>query len=155
MLLGLVYSLIFALFREAQLRTSDIPADPPADSCWGLDVSARSCCHCWVMSAIPTLQNWTLAYLWSVCQWIRLLLTFELNCWIPENAEGICSKEQFVNRFTYPCIFCFPLPLVGGGLEGRLQRLRTIVERRHWKIKATLNSAFIEERFSQIKIYVD
>lgn len=32
-LLGLVYSLIFALFREAQLRTSDIPVDPPADSC--------------------------------------------------------------------------------------------------------------------------
>jgi hypothetical protein len=65
---------------------------------------------------------------WCVCE----VLTRGLSC--PDNTEGSCSKEPFLNRSTSLHILSFPLPLVGGGLEGRLKHLRTIIKNRLWKI---------------------
>jgi hypothetical protein len=95
-----------------------------------LAVSARLCCvllssHYWVGLLI---------YLWSVCKWIELLLlTCELSYWFLDNADGICTKEPFLNRSTSPHILSFLLPLVDGGLEGRSKHLRTIIKSRRWK----------------------
>ena len=47
-----------------------------------------------------------LVYLWNICKWIELsLLTSELNCWFPDNADRICSEEPFVNRSTTHIFF--------------------------------------------------
>ena len=74
-----------------------------------------------------------LAYLWSVYEWVKLpLLTCELNCQFPDNTDGICSKEPFLN-VPLPHILSFPLSLEGGGLKGRLKHLRTIIKSRNRK----------------------
>ena len=46
----------------------------------------------------------------------------ELNCWYLHNTDGISIKELFLKYLLPLCPnnFSFPLPLVGGGLEGRM-----------------------------------
>jgi hypothetical protein len=39
-------------------------------------------------------------------------------------------QRTISKQVHFPRILSFPLPLVGGGLEGRLKHLRTIIERR-------------------------
>ena len=56
------------------------------------------------------------------------LLTCELNCRCPDNTDGSCSKEQV----HVPHILSSPLPLVDGGLQGRLKCLKTIIKNRVW-----------------------
>jgi hypothetical protein len=51
---------------------------------------------------------WTrlLVYPESVLEWIELMvLTCELNCWFPDNTDGSCSKEPFLNRSISPVSF--------------------------------------------------
>lgn len=54
----------------------------------------------------------------------------ELYCPFPDNADGIGSKEPFLNRSTglYPNNLSFPLPLGGGGLERRLKYVRAVIK---------------------------
>jgi hypothetical protein len=56
-----------------------------------------------------------------------LLLTCEINCQFPDNTDGSYSKEPVLNMSTSP-ILSFPLPLVGGGLKGRLKCLIIIIK---------------------------
>ena len=75
---------------------------PPADLCpgWGLAVSARYC-HC--SRFLFTILTGLLVYLWSVCEWIKLLLIrVTWNSQFPDNTHGSCSKEPFLNRSTFP-----------------------------------------------------
>ena len=67
-------------------------------------------------------------------EWNRLQLLIQVLClllnWTENKEDRNHSKEIFLNRFTvpYPHIISFLLPLVGGGLEKRLNpyRLRKI-----------------------------
>jgi hypothetical protein len=55
----------------------------------------------------------------------------ELDCCYPDKTDWICSKELFLNRptsFFALLTFTFHDPLVDGGLEGRLKRLRTLIK---------------------------
>lgn len=54
---------------------------------------------------------------------------FLLGC-APKNHVWTGSLRLYPNHLS------FPLPLVGGGLEGRLKRLRTIIKSKLWKIRA-------------------
>jgi hypothetical protein len=42
---------------------------------------------------------------------------------------GVVPKN-LSKQVHFPCILPFPLPLVGGGLKGRLKNLRTIIKNR-------------------------
>jgi len=95
-LLGLMSSLIF-VERGTEENCCCCPESL-------LLVRLRPGCSC---EAIPLLllprHYWTglLVYQWRVCRWIELLLllllllllTCELNCWFPDNTDGICAKE--------------------------------------------------------------
>ena len=121
MLLG---SLIFTLLREMKPRT--FPGIPLGPSCWLVlklrpAVSARQCNWCWFMFAIQTLPNWLLVYPWSVCKWIELPL---LTCAWQHRWDLL--QRTISKQVHFPQILSFPLPLVGGGLEGRLKHLKPI-----------------------------
>ena len=106
---------------------------PPADSSWGwgLAVSARSHHHC--CYPYSTEQD---------CWHIREVFASGLSflCW-PVNKiadfqtrqMGVVSKDHFENRSNLSRILSFLLPLVDGGLKGRLKHLGTIIKRRLWK----------------------
>jgi hypothetical protein len=49
----------------------------------------------------------------------------ELYCWCPDNADWICSKELFLNRFFFALLIFPSHYLWCGGLEGTLKHLRT------------------------------
>ena len=126
--------LIFTSLREAPQRTSP-GIIVPAGLCQfsrGLAVSARLCHRCWFVSVIPTLLNWTAGIFMKCLPVDRAAAAdfCELKCWVPDNADGICFKEKFLKVLLptptppYPNNLSFSLPLVGGGLEGRLKHLR-------------------------------
>jgi len=80
----------------------------------------------------------------GIYKWIELPAadSCELNCLYPENADWIHRKELFLNRSTSSfalLTFSFPLPLVSGGLEGRLRHLRTVIKVGFEKYKPTQN----------------
>jgi hypothetical protein len=93
------------------------------------------------MFAIWKLLNWTAGIF---VKYLRVdpaatSDSYDLNCWIPNNVDVICSKEQFLNRPTSPESPAsnnryFLVPVVGGGLEGWLKSLKTTI-----KIKAEKN----------------
>ena len=67
------------------------------------------------------------------CLWVDQATTLdlcELNCWYPDNTDCICLKQLFLNRstssFVLLTIFFPPLPLVDGGLEGKLKHITCI-----------------------------
>jgi hypothetical protein len=43
------------------------------------------------------------------------------------------APKNLSKQVHFPWILSFPLPLVGGGLEGRLKHLRIIIKNRHLK----------------------
>jgi hypothetical protein len=57
-----------------------------------------------------------------------LVLTCELNCRFPDNADGVLLQRTLSKQVHFPCILSFPLPLVGGGRKERLRNLRTIIK---------------------------
>lgn len=84
---------LMSLLRESQLRTSRIPLGP---SCW---LEPRPGCL-WLVNATTAdlcllyWHYWTrrLAYPWSVCKWIELLI-WELNYQFLYNTDGSCNQE--------------------------------------------------------------
>lgn len=95
--------------------------------------------NCWFMIAIRLYRTRLLVYLGSVCKWIELLLmTYELNCSFPDNADRICSTNSKQVHFSH--ILSFLLLLMGGRVVEKIKHLKTIIKSRHWKIKIPLVS---------------
>jgi hypothetical protein len=97
-------------------------------SCWSLLLTLAKA-EAWLSlqgpttaAAILTLLNWT-ADISVKCLRVDPAITAdscELNCWW-ELLQRTISKQVH-----FPCVLSFPLPLVGGGLKGRLKSLRTL-----------------------------
>jgi len=105
-LLGLVSSLIFALLKKLYQLTCGTPAAPKL-SCWliqfkwGLPVPRL--CHRCICPNTTELD----CHVHDVFDRAANADSCELNCWFPEKADGICSKEQFLNSSTSSCILTF------------------------------------------------
>ena len=119
--------------------------------------SADSCGGRGLAEVMPLLllswhyQTRLLVYPWSVCEWIELqLLTCELNCW-----QRRCNLLQrtISKQVHFTHIFSFLLPLVGGGLEGRLTYLRTIIKSRHgsWRDGSVVKSTDCSSKGHEFK----
>ena len=83
-----------------------------------LQVSSGLNCHCWFVWGVQ-IDRATAA---DSC---------ELNCWYPDNADWIDSKELFLTRSSSSSALInlsFPLSLVGGGLEGRIMCLSNLIK---------------------------
>jgi hypothetical protein len=70
-----------------------------------------------VGSCLLSQLYWTglLVHPWSICEWIKV------------------PPKNLSKQIHFPWIPSFPLPLVGGGLQGKLKHLRTIIKNRFWK----------------------
>jgi hypothetical protein len=109
---------------------------PPADLgrfAWGLAVPVRWC-HCYCYSNTPELNCW--------CTHEVFVSGSSCRCW-PVNwtTNFLTPRWNLLQRSTakqahFPCIFSFPLSLVGGEWEESLKPLRTIIKSVLWKIKA-------------------
>jgi hypothetical protein len=55
---------------------------------------------------------------------------------------GVAPKN-LSKQVYFPCILSFPLPLVGGGLQGRLKHLKPIIKKRFkgWRDGSVIKSA--------------
>ena len=91
-----------------------------------------------LLGPVTTVANLTTELdCWCICEVFaresscRCLLTCELNCWYSYSTDGSCSKN-FSKRSTFSCILSFLLPLLGGGLQGRLKHLRATIKNRIW-----------------------
>jgi hypothetical protein len=102
-----------------------------------------SATRCWFLFAVPTLPYWTAGV--SV-KCLRVdhaaaaaanlgteLLIFRQHRW--KLLQRAISKQVH-----FPHILSFPLPLVGGGLQGRLKCLRTIIKNKGWGLERWLSS---------------
>jgi hypothetical protein len=95
---------------------------------------------CWLSNATEAwlsllgrailLLPWLPVYSWSVCKWIELLLP--ANLWtellISRQCKWDLLQKTISKQVHFPSILSFPLPLRGGGLEGKLKHLRTITK---------------------------
>lgn len=105
-LLGLESLLIFSSLREVYSRTSGgqsysilltwVQSALACISLLGHAISVDSCLLSWAY--------WTglLLYLWGTWKvdWAVTTESWKLNCWLPKNTDGICSKSQFLNKST-------------------------------------------------------
>lgn len=143
-LLSLQASFLLKLVKEASFspRTfRGVPvgpgSSPDSAEAW-LSLLGSATAADFVFASL-TLPNWT-ACASMKCLWVdwAAAATCELQRLISWQWDGICSKEQFLNRSTSPVSFLFYyLWWVVGGLEGRLKCLRTIIKSMLWKIKVT------------------
>lgn len=120
-------SLIFSLLREAL-------ADNSWHSGWSwslpqtLLIQQRPDSFCWI---VPTLLFGD---------------TFELDCcypdttelggWYPDNGDWNCPRESLLNKFPFPFLFTFCLPL-DGGLEKGSKCWRALIKEGCKKSKPT------------------
>jgi hypothetical protein len=101
-----------------------------------LSLLGSECHRCWLVLVSQLYRTGLLVYPWSVCKGIEpLLLTCALNNRDYSQQRWELLQRTFLNRSTTPRILSFPLPLVGGGLQGRLTSLRTIIQNKVWKLK--------------------
>jgi hypothetical protein len=124
---------VFTLWREVHQRTS-------------CDIPVASCCFCelWTIGkALLFLLDWmAIANLWRMFAsglsyhcwfvWTELLISWQ---WRLESPQRTISKQ--VHILLCPIKLSFPLPLVSGGLEGRLEHLRTLIKVDFEKSKPT------------------
>ena len=124
--------LIFVCQREAQSFWR---------SCWSLLLTwAEAEAEAWLallgrVTAVANSGYWTAGVSVKCLQVDRAAAA----CW-PVNwtadfqttQTGVAPKN-LSKQVHFPCILSFPLPLVGGGLQGRLKHLRTIIKSRLWK----------------------
>ena len=106
---------------------------------WGLALSARLCHHCWFIFAILTLSTYTTGIPLK-CFWVDQVTTADLWTELPKSWKHRSDLfQRTISKQVYvPCILSFPLPLVVGGLEGRLKGWRIIIKSKHLnKIKGT------------------
>jgi hypothetical protein len=104
--------------HSRQLLASLLVLAAPADSYLfnrGLDVSSGLCHNCGLVFAILTLLSGLQVYIWKC----RLDLP---------------PKYFWKVHFPHILIIYFPLPMVGGRLEGKLKHLRTLIKNKVWKV---------------------
>ena len=134
-LLGLKSFLIFTLLWEAHSRTSPGIFGGPNQSWWLVPNQLRpvylwwSYHYFWFMFSILSLLNWTTGIFLKYLQvdWAVTAESYELNWQLPNNTDGICFKEEFINRFTSRFLRIF---LIYPSKQVKNNSLRTIIKSR-------------------------
>lgn len=69
------------------------------------------------------------------CLWVDRAAAADLWTELPISRQHRWELLQrtLSKQVDFPCTLSFPLPLVGGGQQGRLKHLRTIIKYRFWR----------------------